>query len=774
MQILFENRMAVAFALAKRGARAALEAKGCGRLGTHLADVTSSLRFGVATADHQCEAYDGHDDIRDVWERVRGLVPRGKATDFWNRYLEDIELARGLGCTVFRLSLSWARLEPEPGVWNDEAFAHYREVLQGLRDARMSAVITLLHNTWPIHVQAAGAGAGLLDKSFPDRLARFAQEVAQRLGDLIGDYVTINEPNQLVYGWIKGFWMRAYAMPPGQPPYESGDAQMDDVLALIPNLFRAHAKARAVIRRIRPSARVGTNPLVLGLPRWLQHWIDRAATHLKSPEDAKRQAARIAQSAIVEGGRIDCSIAQLTMTLDRLQHAFFSEPYYITHLAVLHRSALPLPQPAQEWRGNVAVVADTLPARIVAGWFPAATIRYLPAMAQAVEALRSGDADAVFDDAVTLQEHTSDSFGLTPLPNSEQYFAVAMAPGSRTLLNIVDRAIRDLRREHPDMPNAFNRKTVAHVGREDEAQTAGSARDRSEQEPVPKMDRSVERIRRRGKLRVGIHPGVGGLCTLRPNTSEARGGTGAPQYEGLEPELGRRIAQLIFGDPGRVEFVPMHGQQRLDATRSWVHVLFALRKSIAIFSTLLGTNWWNLGMAGKLPEFLCPRECVGTLDFVGLDYYWGVPSFWPGELHRLSAAADFQYASAPVWPNAINMILSEAARDFPGKPIIVVENGCVVRVPGFTRADYLKAHVAQVRKAVELGAPVEAYLCWSITSNREWGLTFDDGSDFGLYHVDLDTDPALTRKPTDSSRTYASLIADSKVAASATLEWPRM
>ena len=107
------------------------------------------------------------------------------------------------------------------------------------------------------------------------------------------------------------------------------------------------------------------------------------------------------------------------------------------------------------------------------------------------------------------------------------------------------------------------------------------------------------------------------------------------------------------------------------------------------------------------------------------------------------------------------MILSEAAREFPGKPIIVIENGCVERVPGITRADYLKAHVAQVRKAVARGAPVEAYLCWSITSNREWGLPFDDGSDFGLYHIDLDTDPELKRVPTDSSRTYASLIAQS-------------
>ena len=699
-----------------------------------------SLRFGVATADHQCEAYDGHDDIRDVWERVRGLVPRGEATDFWNRYHEDVELAQGLGCAVVRLSVSWARLEPEPGAWNDEAFAHYRDVLQAIRRAGMSALVTLVHNTWPIHVQAAGSGAGPLDPGFPDRVARFATEIAQRLGDLIDDYVTLNEPNQLVYGWIKGFWMRAYAMPPGQPPYESGDAQMDDVLTLIPNLFRAHAKARDAIRRIRPNARVGTNPLVLGLPRWLQRWIDRNATHLQSPEDAKRQAARIAQSAIVEGGRVDCTIAQLTMTQERLQHAFFSEPYYRTNLVALHANALALPADLQGWRGRVAVVADTLPASIVGGWFPDATIGYFNAMSDAVAALQRGEIDAAFDDEVTLRQYAGDVLALTPLPNSTQYFAVAMALGSRTLLNIVDRAIRELRREHPQVPNAFNRKTIAHLGREKEAE-ADSKRS------VPEMDRSIARIRKRGKLIVGIHPGVPELCT-------------GPPYEGLEPDLGRRIAQLIFGDPERVEFVPLHGVHRIDATRSsWLHAFFALRKSFAIFTTLLGTNWWNLGMAGKLPEFLCPRECAGTLDYVGLDYYWGVPSFWPRDLHRLSAAADFQYASAPVWPDALETILLEAAREFPGKPIIVVENGCVARASGVGRPDYLTEHVNQVRKAVARGVPVDSYFCWSITSNREWGLPFDDGSDFGLYHIDLDNDPELKRVPTDSSRAYANLIA---------------
>jgi beta-glucosidase/6-phospho-beta-glucosidase/beta-galactosidase/ABC-type amino acid transport substrate-binding protein len=704
------------------------------------------LRFGVATADHQCEAYDGSDDIRDVWERVRGLVPRGRATDFWNRYREDVQLAHDMGCTVFRLSLSWARLEPQPGVWDDDAFAHYRDVLQVIHDAGMSAMVTLVHNTWPLHVQAAGHGAGPLDSAFPDRVARYAQEVAHRLGDLIEDYITLNEPNQLVYGWIKGFWMGAYAMPPGQPPYQTGDEQMDDVLILIPNLFRAHAKARAAIRAIHPSARVGTNPLVLGLPQWLQRWIDRNATHLKSPEDAKRQAARIAQSPFAEGGRVDCSIAQITMTMQREQHAFFSEAYYKTYLAALHADSLTLLPEAQTWRGSVGVVSQTHTADIVGGWFPAATVRYFSSLGDAVDALRTGTLDCVFDDEISLHQYATDGLTLAQLPHSEQYFAVAMALGSRTLLNVIDRAIRKLRHDGSDGPGGRNRKTVADIGREDDAQRDATT-------PVPTMDRSIQRIRRRGKLRVGIHPDVAGLCKKVESATSP-----AERYTGLEPQLARAIAQAIFGDPNRVEFVEVGGTQRLRATHSWLHALFSLRKSFAIFGTLLGTNWWNLGMAGRLPAFLCPPECVETLDFVGLDYYWGVPSIWPSELHRLSAAADFQYADAPVWPSALDTILAEATREFPNLPIVIVENGCVVKAAGFSRADYLRAHVEQVRRAVERGAPVDAYLCWSITSNREWGLPFDDGSDFGLYHIDLDTDPELKRTPTESSRAYAELI----------------
>ncbi len=97
------------------------------------------------------------------------------------------------------------------------------------------------------------------------------------------------------------------------------------------------------------------------------------------------------------------------MTLQRGEHSFFSEPYYCTPLAALHASAMALPADSQTWRGRIAVVAQTLPASIVGGWFCAATISYVGAMSDAVDALRRGEVDAVFDDEVTLRGYAGDA-----------------------------------------------------------------------------------------------------------------------------------------------------------------------------------------------------------------------------------------------------------------------------------------------------------------------------------------------------------------------------
>src|SRR5947208_2321789 len=112
-----------------------------------------TLAFGVATADHQCEAYDpSRLDLWDVWEERLDLTRRGRATDFWNRYPDDVRLAQSLGCRAFRFSIAWSRVEPRPNEFDDEAFKHYGEVIQAVRAAGMEPLVTLLHFTWPVHL----------------------------------------------------------------------------------------------------------------------------------------------------------------------------------------------------------------------------------------------------------------------------------------------------------------------------------------------------------------------------------------------------------------------------------------------------------------------------------------------------------------------------------------------------------------------------------------------------------------------------------------------
>jgi len=56
------------------------------------------ILFGVGTSDHQCEAHvpdrPEWEDSWDLWESRMRLAPRGRATEFWCRYQEDIDHAR--------------------------------------------------------------------------------------------------------------------------------------------------------------------------------------------------------------------------------------------------------------------------------------------------------------------------------------------------------------------------------------------------------------------------------------------------------------------------------------------------------------------------------------------------------------------------------------------------------------------------------------------------------------------------------------------------------
>lgn len=721
-----------------------------------LPPLPESFMFGVATADHQNEAYDPQlEDIRDVWERRRALTPRGQATDFWNRYSEDIMLAQSLGCRAFRFSIAWSRVEPTPGQFSDEAFEHYRQLIETIRQAGMEPIVTLHHFTHPIHVEARG---GLTAKDFPSIFSRYVTEVANRLGPLARYWISFNEPSQLIYGYVKPWWERAYFMPPGLPRGASMSEQMASVGDLMRNLFLAHTAARAVLKSVNPNAQVGANPMLLGLPLWLQRLVDRNVTHLRRPEDLIQQGQRFTERAWLEKGTVDMVIATFTATHDRENQVAFSEAYYVAGQTLLVKDKSPIQEPEQLSNKAIAVIKSSTAEATGYRLLPTANVRVVDDYDEALRILNYEQVDAILaDDTILLgmmQQHPK-QYRLVDGKLTSEPYAVAINKGDRALLNTVDIAVRQFKdsgawaesysryfpgESIPTPPRLGRRSTLADLN--NNPTTTGHV--------TPGGSKTLlDSILKRGYLIVAVKDNVPGFGYRDPKTGE---------YSGLEIDLARAIAQSIFGDPNKVVFRPVTTQQRLPMLRSILKFLDPILKPFSILSTSLTSNWWHLGMAGKLPTFLCPADCVGQQDFVGFDYYWGISNLRFDRIQQLSDAAFGRFNRAPVWSGVLYDMLRFHAKLFPGKEIMIIENGCVDVADGVDRASYLKQHIREVQRAHNDGVNVIGYVCWSITSNREWGLKFGPSSDFGLYHIDLDSDHDLKRSPTAAVTLYQDII----------------
>lgn len=708
-----------------------------------------SFLFGVATADHQCEAYDAdHEDIRDLWEQRRYLMAREQATDFWNRYPEDIGLAQALGCKLFRFSLAWSRLEPKRGQFSNEAFAHYKQVIETIRAANMEPIVTLHHFTWPVYVEEHG---GLIGEDFPGIFAEYVAEVVNQLGQHVHYWITFNEPTQLIYGYIKPWWERDYFMPPGLPAQATLTNQLEAVGKLMRNLFLAHTDARRLIKQVNAAALVGVNPMLLGLPVWLQRLIDRNITRLRTEEDWLRQGHHFATRRLLENGEVDVVIATLTVTPKRARQVDFSEAYYTASQAVLLQADSSLKE-LQDLAGQtVAVVKSSTAEDAIGTLLPGATARIVNSYPDALRELDGGRVAAILaDDKILLGliQH-SGRYRLLSNRFATEPYAAAVAKGDPEWLEAVNKVVRCFTQHlpgplMPQPPHLARPATLSDISGLIATQTTAKY-------PYKAVSRKtrLERIKARGHLVVAIKEDVPGFGYRDPETGE---------LSGLEIDLARAIAQDIFGDPGKIVFRPARTQERLPLLRSALHIFDPLFRLYGILSTTLTSNWWHLGMAGKLPAFLCPPECINQQDFVGFDYYWGISTLHPHRIQQLMDAAFGRYDRAPVWPEALYGMLRYHAQLFPEKEILIIENGCVDQADIVDRAKYISQHVRQVQRARRDGVKVAAYIYWSITSNREWGLKFNPGSDFGLYHIELDTDPELKRVATAAVEMYRKII----------------
>ncbi len=214
--------------------------------------------WGAATASYQVEGGIENTD----WAKAarEGRVPLcGRACDHYNRFEEDFDLAKSLGHTAHRLSVEWARIEPEEGKFDEREIEHYQRVVKAIFDRGMHPCVTLFHFTLPQWFADRG---GWECSDAPEIFARYCGYVAGKLGDHVRHFSTINEP--IVFasnGYLRGTWppFKRFALTDfvsitnsgrqHEARYEKGVTPFFRYLRVVKNLARGHNAAYDEIKK---------------------------------------------------------------------------------------------------------------------------------------------------------------------------------------------------------------------------------------------------------------------------------------------------------------------------------------------------------------------------------------------------------------------------------------------------------------------------------------------------------------------------------------------
>jgi len=207
--------------------------------------------WGSAASAYQTEGGNYNNDWYRMEQADRALPqserrfsdPCGNAADHWNHYEADYDSAREMGIQVHRLSTEWSRIVPEEGCIDENALAHYRKMLEALKDRGISVMLCLHHFTIPLWVEAKGGF--LKRKVFMKHFSFYVEAVIQALGDLVDYWLPINEPNVVpLGGYLAGLF----------PPYNESWYKFIKVYR---TFFSMQGRSYRLIKKYHKDAPVG-------------------------------------------------------------------------------------------------------------------------------------------------------------------------------------------------------------------------------------------------------------------------------------------------------------------------------------------------------------------------------------------------------------------------------------------------------------------------------------------------------------------------------------
>jgi beta-glucosidase/6-phospho-beta-glucosidase/beta-galactosidase len=218
-----------------------------------------SFRFGASSAATQIEDQNTNVDWY-IWTAAPpaglGKTPfMSDASKGYSLAIDDVTLLADMHLDSYRFSMEWARIMPKRGMVDEAAIKHYRDLLEALKAKGIRPMVTVHHFSNPIWVddpRDLGCKAGPTDNNLCGfnhktggplvvaELAAFAKLLAERFGDLVDDWCTVNEPiNYLLAGYGNASF----------PPGKAGIFDLQGVfIPALRNYISAHAAIYKAIK----------------------------------------------------------------------------------------------------------------------------------------------------------------------------------------------------------------------------------------------------------------------------------------------------------------------------------------------------------------------------------------------------------------------------------------------------------------------------------------------------------------------------------------------
>ncbi len=215
-------------------------------------DFGKNFEWGVVIAAAQNEgAVNAEGKGQSIWDafsrnnsNIRGGGKLTVACDFYHRYKDDLLLVKALGFSVFRFSISWARILPDgTGKINKDGLNFYHKVIDECLKLGLTPYLTLYHWDLPEELEKKGGWTNYLVIKW---FTRFVTVCAETYGEKVKNWIILNEPFAFT---TLGYMLGKHA---------PGKTGLVNFLPAIHHTAMAQAEGGRIIRKLVPHAHIGT------------------------------------------------------------------------------------------------------------------------------------------------------------------------------------------------------------------------------------------------------------------------------------------------------------------------------------------------------------------------------------------------------------------------------------------------------------------------------------------------------------------------------------